>query len=72
MQLKMHLGKTNQEANTNRSKYFGIFPELCSVFVVMNQEIGSFFLGNCHSTLDTTAKIAYNSSNETERYSSVR
>ena len=42
----MHLEKTNQEANTNRSKYFWVFPELHSVFAVMNQEIGSFFLGN--------------------------
>ena len=67
----MHLEKTNQEANTNRSKYSGYCPNSLD-FAVMNQEIGSFFLGNCHSTLDTTAKIAYNSSNETERYSSVR
>lgn len=67
----MHLEKTNQEANTNRSKYYGYSPNSID-FAVMNQEIGSFFLGNCHSTLDTTAKIAYNSSNETERYSSVR
>ena len=42
----MHLEKTNQEVNTNRSKYFWVFPELHSVFAVMNQEIGSFFLGN--------------------------